>query len=289
MPQLKLYGGFDMTINERIGAMKENIAICKDGYYLVDGMVKCLSEQIIYMLNNVKTYTPQEANALLGEKDIKSSKVNEGCCVYELRNESVVDTIFDVANEGKVGVLNFASARHPGGGCLSGANAQEEVLCYSSLLYNALVNQPYYDINQKHGSCDYTDAFIYAKKVPFIRDSDGFLTFNSVNVDILTAPAVNKAVLSNKLDRLNIHQSYDVNTIMKNRMQIILSKFARECDTLILGAFGCGVFGNNPYDVAYLWRTLLIVKGYEKYFKRVIFSVYGKNANYIAFKKTWGF
>jgi uncharacterized protein (TIGR02452 family) len=65
--------------------------------------------------------------------------------------------------------------------------------------------------------------------------------------------------------------------VMKNRMQLALSIFAHEKnETIILGAYGCGVFRNNPNDIAGWWHKLLNDEGWGKFFKRVIFAVFDK-------------
>lgn len=88
--------------------------------------------------------------------------------------------------------LNFASARHPGGGFLGGSQAQEESLARASGLSPCLNQfQEMYDTNQRFSSCLYTDHMIYAPDVPVFRDDDDRLLEEPFLVSILTAPAVN--------------------------------------------------------------------------------------------------
>jgi uncharacterized protein (TIGR02452 family) len=56
--------------------------------------------------------------------------------------------------------LNFANGIHPGGGFLSGARAQEEVLCRSSVVSLTLVGDPMYDDHRKRPRPDSTDCAI---------------------------------------------------------------------------------------------------------------------------------
>ena len=46
---------------------------------------------------------------------------------------------------------------------------------------------------------------------------------------------------------------------------------------IILGAFGCGVFKNNPYTVAQIFNELLKKEGFEKYFEHITFAIYDKS------------
>src|SRR5207253_843688 len=71
--------------------------------------------------------------------------------------------------------LNFASAKHPGGGFLNGALAQEESLARSSALYACLVGNPMYTFHQAQSDALYTDYAIYSPDVPVFRGDDGAL------------------------------------------------------------------------------------------------------------------
>ena len=44
---------------------------------------------------------------------------------------------------------------------------------------------------------------------------------------------------------------------------------------LILGAWGCGAFHNNPNNVAQCFKTVLADYGYAKYFDNICFAIYG--------------
>ena len=104
------------------------------------------------------------------------------------RNERIAftETRVQVTNETTLGAsrrlverglrplaLNFANGIHPGGGFLSGARAQEEVLCRSSALYQTLVDDPMYKEHRKRPLPDSTDWAIYSPDVPVFRMDDG--------------------------------------------------------------------------------------------------------------------
>ena len=96
---------------------------------------------------------------------------------YEVKNESVIKTIHDLREyELSLGVLNFASAYHPGGGFINGAIAQEEVLAYCSNLYNTLNEDRaplYYKNNKEANSNTYTDGLVITNNI-FFRDCTQF-------------------------------------------------------------------------------------------------------------------
>ena len=151
----------------------------------------------------------------------------------------------------KLIALNFASARHPGGGYLTGANAQEESLCRASGLYYTLkdVNE-FYAQNARHKLSDYTDGMIYSENVPVVRDDSGALLKTPVLCDFITSPAVNKGAV--KLP------DSEVNAKMKTRIEkIITLAVSKNPDLVILGAFGCGVFRNKREDVLPLFEAAI--------------------------------
>lgn len=78
------------------------------------------------------------------------------------------------SSAGPVAVLNFASARNPGGGYLNGAQAQEEALCRASALYVTLLRAPdYYAHHRAERSPFYSDRVIHSPGVPVFRDDRG--------------------------------------------------------------------------------------------------------------------
>ena len=205
---------------------------------------------------------------------------NPGNVETQTINRSVIDVIHYEYSHNKdkvIGVLNFASARHPGGGFIRGAIAQEEALCQASTLYTQLKDHPMYNYNNANcADGKYNDNMIVTK-TKFVRDSRFEFIRKPSEAIVVTSAAVNLKTIENIDDN-------EIESIMYNRMEKIIKLFAiYNCNIIILGAFGCGVFRNDPYTIANIWRDLL--NRYGGYFDKVDFAVTGKpgSANLEAF------
>ena len=172
-----------------------------------------------------------------------------------------------------IAVLNFASAKNPGGGFINGAMAQEESLAASSCLYNTLIaHETYYKNNRACNTMMYTNHAIYSPDIVFFRDGSFRLLEKPVTASVLTLPAVNMGqVLLKGEDAALAKQA------MRERMKLALAIFAsQKCSHLILGAYGCGVSRNDPNEVAAWWRELLD-EFFPDHFQTVVFAVLDKS------------
>lgn len=180
---------------------------------------------------------------------------------------------------GRVALLNFASFTHPGGAFLFGSRAQEEAICHESNLFEILNDDKFslfYRINQKDlGNHLYYNRGIYSPGVILTRDNDEHFT------DVITVAAPNAMKAYDGTDDFDARNL----VILKSRIDFILKiAEANHVDTLILGAFGCGVFGQSPYDVATCFKDLL--SHYN--FKKVVFAIPDFNdGNLEAFKEVF--
>lgn len=194
-------------------------------------------------------------------------------------NIDSVGAVFDVYDPNKkICVLNFASYKHPGGGFLSGSSAQEESLCHESTLYNVLSAnkfKEYYDWNNKNKNRGlYLNRAIYSPNVIFIRDK-------KIEVDVLTcaAPNFNSA---GKYEEVSEEENYE---ILKNRMQFISSILNdNKVQVFIAGAYGCGVFGQDPNEVAQIWKSELV---YGPDLEKIVHSVPFSDENTEVFREAF--
>ncbi|KAG7091187.1 hypothetical protein E1B28_010238 [Marasmius oreades] len=186
-------------------------------------------------------------------------------------------------SKGAIGVLNFASAKKPGGGFLTGAQAQEESIARSSSLYPSLMTdtaQMFYSYHKRRSyNFYYSHAMIYSPGVVLFRDDDG-TWLEPLEVDVLTSPAVNAGEIRKKREDLESEAENEekIEKEMKERMTRILFLFeTREARNLVLGSYGTGVFQNNVDMVARLWTELLLVPGarFRNSFDRVVFAIVG--------------
>ncbi|MGW4143575.1 TIGR02452 family protein [Streptomyces mirabilis] len=170
-----------------------------------------------------------------------------------------------------VAVLNFASARNPGGGFLNGAQAQEEALCRASALYSCLLRaREFYDHHRAHRDPFYTDRVIHSPAVPVFRDDRGGLLDEPYTVGFLTAAAPNAGVVLRTVPE----RAPELGPALAVRAERVLETAAAHgYRRLVLGAWGCGVFRNDPAQVAGAFHDLLVGGRFEGAFDHVVFGV----------------
>ena len=188
----------------------------------------------------------------------------------------------------RIGVLNFASAINPGGGVVEGSSAQEESLCRCSTLYPVLSSEDlfrdYYKFHMDRHDPLYTDRCIYTPGIQIIKsDTDHPERLERpdfVSVDVITCAAPN-------LRRFRRVSDENLEQIHLSRGRRILDVAVESgIDCLVLGAFGCGAFRNNPRVVASAYAKLM--EEFKGAFDLVEFAVFywgDELTNYQAFKE----
>jgi len=247
---------------------KETLEILERGWYELDNAKVNISQEVSDSINCTEVYSPEDLDQLLTE-----IQPEHNCkTLIEVVNETAMQGAIALDPKNKqIGVLNFASAKNPGGGFMGGSKAQEESLARSSSLYVSInPKQEMYEFNRKRKTYLYSDYMIYSENVVFFRNDDMELIPN-YQVDVLTSPAVNVgAMLQNNRSELP-----NVDKVMLQRLDKLFSLFIHKgVKNLVLGAWGCGVFRNKPEDVVGYFEHFLKKGGkYYGAFEKVRFSV----------------
>ena len=256
---------------------KESIQYAKVGGYPFQGQTIKFPEGD---LESVEVISPKMGEELLAE-DLTQYELN-GDCAYEVINADSFQAARRMENPL---VMNFANAHVPGGGFLMGATAQEEALCRCSTLYASIHSEKaaeMYRYNNVHLSPVESDYVLLSKNVYVYRNEKCALLETPFQVGVITIPAPNRrgAALFASLKT--------VQDAMTRRIRIMLRIAAKHgYRELVLGAWGCGAFGNNPEDVAGYFKKVLAEEGYGKCFTKVCFAIYGKEdgRNITAFRE----
>jgi len=264
---------------DRKAIARETLNIMERGYYEIESRKIEIGELQEHSIKESFLLTPEQGEALLN-----ACKANNKSGVENLLSErtyvwncSSVDAILKLSSEGKedIAVLNFASAKNPGGGFLNGAMAQEESLAASSCLYKTLMeHREYYEKNRVCNTMMYTNYAIYSPDVLFFRDGKFRLLEKPVTTSVLTLPAVNMGQVLLKGEDVK-----EAEQVMKRRMKLSLAIFAKQkCKHLILGAYGCGVFRNDPNKIA-LWYKELLEEFFLDKFESIVFAVMDRSSS----------
>lgn len=185
--------------------------------------------------------------------------------------------------------LNFASAKNPGGGFLSGSQAQEESLARASGLYATLLTKPeFYTYHRHLNTTLYSDHVIFSPNVPIFRDDLGQLLDQPWHASFITAAAPNAGAIRKK-EPQNIER---IQPTLEQRARMVLAIGAlHRCEALVLGAWGCGVFQNDPVEVAHVFATVLADAAFQYRFRHIAFAVFDTSPSQVvlqAFQNTFG-
>ena len=154
-------------------------------------------------------------------------------------------------------VLNMANAHRSGGGWLRGAMAQEEALCYRTSLSLTLQDQ-FYPIPRTGG--------IYSPTIIVIRESlargHGLSPLSRPDdlplISVASVAAVNRPEIKKGKDMKLMYARDCDRQMMRAKMRVVLRIAAgNNHRVLVLGAFGCGAFGNPKGEVVRCWREVL--------------------------------
>ena len=256
---------------------QDTLNILKTGYYLApNGQKVDISQDLMDCLAGTKYYEPDSLSSL--QSKVLSKPAEFSTTEFEVRNETTLMGAERLARSlgqkpiQKIGILNFASAKNAGGGFLNGAQAQEESLARSSALYHSLLKCPeYYEFHRANRSLFYSNRIIYSPRCPVFRKDDGTLLEAPLLVDFITSPAPNRgAMKQHKADNPD-----RIEEVLRDRGAKVLSlATSHNCDALILGAWGCGVFRNDPAIVSQMFAEYLLPNcPFFGRFKLVLFSV----------------
>ena len=220
-----------------------------------------LAEDIAAAVARTRLYVPGE--------QVAAAVPTSGKPALEVTGETTLAAARRVG--GDVVCLVFASATKPGGAFLSGAQAQEESVARASALYACLRTAPdFYAFHRQRADLHYSDRVIYSPAVPVFRDDDGVLLARPYQVSFLTAAAPNLAgITANRPEA-----AATVPTVLRTRSARVLEiAAAHRHRRLVLGAWGCGVFGNDPAVVA---ETFALALDQAHWFEQIVFAVHDR-------------
>ncbi|URZ04309.1 TIGR02452 family protein [Clostridium felsineum] len=255
----------------------KTLSVIDNGYYInksnekID--IKAATDKAVKdteLIDELKNKEEDELNFSFDKAEVtvvNNSTINE---IIELRENGI---------SGNIVALNFASAKNPGGGFISGANAQEESIARASSMYPCLTKytEEFYEWHKKQKTPLYSDKMIYSPEVPIFRDDSGEFLRTPIKCSFITSPAVNAGV-----SRQRGISEDKITEAMENRINnIIKLALSKNPKAIVLGAFGCGVFRNSPTEVARIFREKLKENIKNTQEIKIIFAIYDRSMTMI--------
>ncbi|WP_235804632.1 TIGR02452 family protein [Liquorilactobacillus capillatus] len=243
-------------------------------------------------LYQIEMTTVKQESQLIAEplKELPAVRIKQVITKVHVMDENILFRIKETVGEKeKVGLLNFASPTSPGGNFLEGINAQEQTICRNSFLYPELLKyrRSYYLENrQKPREYYYNAKMIFAKHIKIIHDETELkLIKGEKYLDILSLAAPNVSAMKKNgmvIDWNRVHDDLTQKIIQTIRQ----FKLAGD-RILILGAFGCGAFGNDPVMVATIFKEVLGRPEFIGSFIDIYFDILANPVSLAAFEEVF--
>ena len=284
---------------DNISMLHDTMQIMEQGYYMVNGKRKDLKLSRSRM-EEARVYLPDDVEEICQKTDVvHTTGAWNLCCSCENMDSFALAVkrcpesgYWDCAAR-RILVLNLANPVHPGGGVRRGAKAQEEDLCRKSSLLLSLESaaaRPYYEYNRSLNTYMGSDAIIITPEVEVIRGENGKLMEESAVVSVMTCAA--------PMVRYGMEGMTDAEyqAMVYRRITGMLKTAAYlGYQRLVLGAFGCGAFGNDARIMSDLFFRALKEFNYDgmeakAFFHRVDFAVLDHSAdqyNYREFSRNF--
>jgi uncharacterized protein (TIGR02452 family) len=229
------------------------------GYLSPFGREVRVSQLVKRSIDGTVSYPP--------DKHLQESVKGDYQTKISVENTTTLEAARHLIDKGyRPAVLSFASATNPGGGFLSGARAQEEYLARSSALYGCIKDNAMYAFHRLHRDPLYTNYAIYSPGVPIFRSDDGSLLDEPFTVGIITCPAVNAGKMAPE-------RRSEIGPAMWLRILKVLSIGVEHAhDSIVLGAWGCGAFGNDGHEIAELFHRAL-EQNFKGAYRQVAFAI----------------
>ena len=180
-------------------------------------------------------------------------------------NLDTVSALVKYYQSGRTCILNMASYKRPGGGVHNGAKAQEECLFRCSNLYK--------EIGTEHYPLEDTEA-LYTTDAVFFKDVE-YDYMPEVKCDVVTIAALRLHGIIGENGEMSYESDVaDYRNITKNKIRLMLSLAAKHgVRNIILGAWGCGVFNNDPETISLYFHEVLVQECYSGLFNQVVFAI----------------
>ncbi len=257
-----------------LAAAEQVKRIVSAGHYTRDGRKVDLAADIAACLHGTRLVRPGDWDGLIARALDQCRQPGGRPATLEVTAETTLAAMARLAADADaagLAALNFASARRPGGGWDTGARAQEESIARGSALVASLMRCPeYYAANRAHPHLFYTEHAIWSPAVPCFMDDDGDLLAAPYRAGIITMPAPNiGAMRPSEADLLALPG------VWRRRIACVLAlAIAHGVRRIVLGAWGCGAFRNDPLLVARWFREVLAEPGWMNGFQGITFAIH---------------